>query len=202
MHLQEIIFHQSISEWDLSCPLFLFLSDSFPTVWVSSVFLWLDSAGALLLSDQVRISCLSYIKNPPCLVIGGTVDVVKDCSNPCLTKSCLFISWISLPLCFRDVLDVCLHIPRWIYSVTDTKKERLSQLEPSASGPSWAFAFHNLQQNNTKLCWGALSANFTDISVAETWLSTPPDQQTDQMSQREPSSMMCSIQVCCLSTCV
>lgn len=112
-----------------------------------------------------------------------------------------------LSVCFRDVLAVCLHIPRWIYSVTDTNKERLSQLEPSASGPSWAFAFHNLQQNNTKpqintLCWGALSANFTDFSIAETWLSTPPDQQTDEMSHREPSSMMCSIQVCGLSMCV
>nr|XP_033486447.1 ras and Rab interactor 2 isoform X2 [Epinephelus lanceolatus] len=29
----------------------------------------------------------------------------------------------------------------------------------------------------------------------ETWLSTPPDQQTDEMTQREPSSVMCSIQL-------
>lgn len=59
----------------------------------------------------------------------------------------------------RDVLAVCLSIPRWIYSVTEKSKDRLSQLEP------------------------------------ETWLSTPPDQQTDEMTQREPSSVMCSIQL-------
>ncbi|XP_041796556.1 ras and Rab interactor 2 isoform X2 [Chelmon rostratus] len=30
----------------------------------------------------------------------------------------------------RDVLAVCLSIPRWIYSVTEKNKDRLSQLEP------------------------------------------------------------------------
>ncbi|XP_029373720.1 ras and Rab interactor 2 isoform X2 [Echeneis naucrates] len=30
----------------------------------------------------------------------------------------------------RDVLAVCLSIPRWIYGVTDKNKDRLSQLEP------------------------------------------------------------------------
>ncbi|KAI3354522.1 hypothetical protein L3Q82_019033, partial [Scortum barcoo] len=33
----------------------------------------------------------------------------------------------------RDVLAVCLSIPRWIYSVTERNKDRLSQLEPSES---------------------------------------------------------------------
>ncbi|XP_023260937.1 ras and Rab interactor 2-like isoform X2 [Seriola lalandi dorsalis] len=59
----------------------------------------------------------------------------------------------------RDVLAVCLSIPRWIYSVTDKNKERLSQLEP------------------------------------DTWLCSPPEQQTDEMTNREPSNVMCSIQL-------
>uniref|UniRef100_A0A3B4ZF98 Ras and Rab interactor like n=1 Tax=Stegastes partitus TaxID=144197 RepID=A0A3B4ZF98_9TELE len=59
----------------------------------------------------------------------------------------------------RDVLAVCLSIPRWIYSVTEMNKDRLSELEP------------------------------------KTWLLTPPEQQTDEMTQTEPSSVMCSIQL-------
>ncbi|XP_050921309.1 ras and Rab interactor 2 isoform X2 [Lates calcarifer] len=59
----------------------------------------------------------------------------------------------------RDVLAVCLSIPRWIYSVTDKNKDRLSQLEP------------------------------------KTWLCPPPDQHTDEMTQRELSNVMCSIQL-------
>ncbi|XP_068441947.1 ras and Rab interactor 2 [Clinocottus analis] len=31
----------------------------------------------------------------------------------------------------RDVLAVCLSIPRWIYSVTETTRDRLSELEPN-----------------------------------------------------------------------
>lgn len=121
---------------------------------------WLSWCSSTLWPGKNLLSQLH--KKLPMLGYWWNCGRVKDCSNLCLTKSCLFISWISLPLCFRDVLAVCLHIPRWIYSVTDTNKERLSQLEPSASGPSWAFAFQNLQQNNTKpqintLCWGALS---------------------------------------------
>nr|XP_046244451.1 ras and Rab interactor 2 isoform X2 [Scatophagus argus] len=59
----------------------------------------------------------------------------------------------------RDVLAVCLYIPHWIFTVTDKRKNRLSQLEP------------------------------------ETWLSTPSEQLTEEMIHREPSSVMCSIQL-------
>ncbi|XP_039987708.1 ras and Rab interactor 3 isoform X2 [Xiphias gladius] len=59
----------------------------------------------------------------------------------------------------RDVLAVCLWIPRWIYSVTDKNKDHLSQLEP------------------------------------KTWLRSPPEQQTDEMSHKEPSNVLCSIQL-------
>lgn len=33
------------------------------------------------------------------------------------------------------------------------------------------------------------------FSDTEAWLDTPPDQQTDEMTHRELSTMMCSIQV-------
>ncbi|KAF1393731.1 hypothetical protein PFLUV_G00019070 [Perca fluviatilis] len=60
----------------------------------------------------------------------------------------------------RDVLAVCLFIPRWIYSVTERSKDNLAQLEPN------------------------------------TWLFTPPGQHTtDEMNQREPSNVVCSIQL-------
>ncbi|XP_040039761.2 ras and Rab interactor 2 isoform X2 [Gasterosteus aculeatus] len=59
----------------------------------------------------------------------------------------------------RDVLSVCLSIPRWIYGVTENTKDRLSELEP------------------------------------DTWLSTPTDQPAEEMTQKEPSNVMCSIQL-------
>ncbi|KAM8902589.1 LOW QUALITY PROTEIN: ras and Rab interactor 2 [Spinachia spinachia] len=58
----------------------------------------------------------------------------------------------------RDVLSVCLSIPRWIYGVTENAKDLLSDLEP------------------------------------DTWLSTPTG-QANEMSQKEPSKVMCSIQL-------
>lgn len=88
-----------------------------------------------------------------------------QCSS-CLSLICLFLTWLSwfsstpwpgkiLPhhtcslfcvciiclclLCLhvRDVLTVCLSIPRWIYRVTEANKDRLSQLEPSKFLPLW-----------------------------------------------------------------
>nr|XP_057936234.1 ras and Rab interactor 3 isoform X2 [Doryrhamphus excisus] len=59
----------------------------------------------------------------------------------------------------RDVLALCLKIPRWIYNVTGTTKDGLSQLQP------------------------------------KTWLSSPPDQMSDDGNQLEPNIIMCSIQL-------
>ncbi|XP_013870422.1 ras and Rab interactor 2 [Austrofundulus limnaeus] len=59
----------------------------------------------------------------------------------------------------RDVLSVCLTVPRWIYSLTEMNKDHLSQLEP------------------------------------ETWLSTPPEIQTEETTNMELSNVMCSIQL-------
>ncbi|XP_069552035.1 ras and Rab interactor 2 isoform X2 [Brachyistius frenatus] len=51
-----------------------------------------------------------------------------------LSESCLSFSDLAQLVLFysltRDVLAVCLSIPRWIYSVNETKTDRLSQLEP------------------------------------------------------------------------
>ncbi|XP_030600901.1 ras and Rab interactor 3 [Archocentrus centrarchus] len=104
-----------------------------------------------------------------CVSAGAQNEEVLDYNIKCtgavfqLSESHLSFSDLTQLVLFysltRDVLAVCLHIPRWICSVTDTNKDRLSQLEP------------------------------------KTWLSAPPDQQIDEMSHREPTSMMCSIQL-------
>lgn len=75
-----------------------------------------------------------------CVSAGAQNEEVFDYNIKCtgavfqLSESHLSFSDLTQLVLFysltRDVLDVCLHIPRWIYSVTDTKKERLSQLEP------------------------------------------------------------------------
>ncbi|XP_061574992.1 ras and Rab interactor 3 isoform X2 [Cololabis saira] len=102
-----------------------------------------------------------------CVSAGGQNDQVLDygikCTGTVLQLSDSHLSFSDLPqLVFfysltRDVLDVCLSVPHWIYSMTDTN--RLSQLEP------------------------------------ETWLSTPTEQQTEEISHMEPNTMMCSIQL-------
>ncbi|XP_028274586.1 ras and Rab interactor 2 [Parambassis ranga] len=104
-----------------------------------------------------------------CVSAGANNEEVLDYNIKCtgtvfqLSESHLSFSNLAQLVFFysltRDVLTVCLSIPRWIYSVTEANKDRLSQLEP------------------------------------KTWLLTPAEQQTDQMTHSEPSNMMCSIQL-------
>lgn len=89
---------------------------------------------------------------------------------------------------------VCLSVPRWIYSVTEKNQACLSQLEPSESRrliSSHVFCVY--------IRVGYKSRAFPVLSVAETWLCASPDRQTDEMTHREVSDVMCSIQVYTLS---
>ncbi|KAM6932973.1 ras and Rab interactor 2 [Xenentodon cancila] len=102
-----------------------------------------------------------------CVSAGGQNEEVLDfdikCTGTVFQLSDSHLSFSDLPqLVFfysltRDVLDFCLSIPHWIYSITDMS--RLSHLEP------------------------------------KTWLSTPPEQQTKEMSHNELSTASCSIQL-------
>ncbi|XP_032365471.1 ras and Rab interactor 2 isoform X2 [Etheostoma spectabile] len=105
-----------------------------------------------------------------CVSAGGEHEAVVDYNITStgtvfhLSESRLSFSDLAQLVLFysltRDVLAVCLFIPRWIYSVTERSKDSLAQLEPN------------------------------------TWLCTPPGQHTtDEMNQREPSNIMCSIQL-------
>ncbi|KAM4566720.1 ras and Rab interactor 2 isoform 1-T1 [Odontesthes bonariensis] len=99
----------------------------------------------------------------------GAQDEVLDYSIKCtdtvfqLSGSRLsFANLLQLVLFYsltRDVLAVCLSIPRWIDNVTEMSKDHLSQLEP------------------------------------KTWLFPPPEHQIEEMTHKEPSNMMCSIQL-------
>ncbi|XP_042343269.1 ras and Rab interactor 2 isoform X2 [Plectropomus leopardus] len=122
-------------------------------------------AGSFLVVQDSATSQPSLL----CVSAGGENEAVVDYNIKStgkvfqLSESRLSFSDLTQLVLFysltRDVLAVCLSIPRWIYSVTEKNKDRLSKLEP------------------------------------KTWLCTPPDQQPDEMTQSEPSSVMCSIQL-------
>ncbi|XP_030007684.1 ras and Rab interactor 2 isoform X2 [Sphaeramia orbicularis] len=75
-----------------------------------------------------------------CVSTGQENEAVLDYNIQCtgkvfhLSESRLSFSDLAQLVLFysltRDVLAVCLSIPRWIYSVTEKNKDRLSQLEP------------------------------------------------------------------------
>ncbi|XP_060901601.1 ras and Rab interactor 2 isoform X1 [Labrus mixtus] len=122
-------------------------------------------AGSFLVVRDSAASQASLL----CVSAGGEDEVVTDYSIESkgavfqLSESRLCFADLAQLVLFysltRDVLLVCLSIPRWLYSVSDKNKDRLSELQP------------------------------------ETWLHTPVEQHTDEMSDREPGKVMCSIQL-------
>ncbi|KAM6987862.1 ras and Rab interactor 2 [Tautogolabrus adspersus] len=122
-------------------------------------------AGSFLVVPDSAASQASLL----CVSAGGEDEVVIDYTIKCtgavfqLSESRLCFADLAQLVLFysltRDVLLVCLSIPRWIYSVSDKNKDCLSQLQP------------------------------------ETWLHTPAEQHTDEMSDSEPGRVMCSIQL-------
>ncbi|XP_054651276.1 ras and Rab interactor 2 isoform X2 [Dunckerocampus dactyliophorus] len=104
-----------------------------------------------------------------CVSAQGEDEAVLDYKITCtgtvfqLSESCLSFSDLAQLVFFyslsRDVLALCLKIPRWISNVAELTKDCLSQLQPKA------------------------------------WLSTPPDQMSDDGNQLEPNPIMCSIQL-------
>ncbi|KAM9318408.1 ras and Rab interactor 2 isoform 2-T2 [Pholidichthys leucotaenia] len=88
-----------------------------------------------------------------CVSAGADSEDVLDYNIKCtdsvfqLSQSHLSFSDLTQLVFFysltRDVLAVCLFIPSWIYSVTETNKQCLSQLEPK----SWLFAPLEQQKN-------------------------------------------------------
>lgn len=90
----------------------------------------------------------------------------------------------------RDVLPVRLTVPRWICSVSAKTKVELSQLKPGE-----LFVICLLFISNAEAYLANELFNSFFFSDPEAWLDTPPGQQTDEMTHRELSNMMCSIQV-------
>ncbi|XP_043974737.1 ras and Rab interactor 3 isoform X2 [Gambusia affinis] len=112
------------------------------------------------------------VTSQPCLLCvsagdqnGEVLDYKMNCKGKAFQISESRLSFSDLPQLVlfysltRDVLAVCLSIPRWIYSPSDMNQDRLSKLEPKM------------------------------------WLSTPPEQQAEEMPSKEPSHVMCSIQL-------
>ncbi|XP_074535906.1 ras and Rab interactor 2 [Halichoeres trimaculatus] len=122
-------------------------------------------AGSFLVVRDSATSLASVL----CVSAGGEHDAVIDYtiqsrgtvfqlseSRLCFADLAQLVLFYSLT---RDVLAVCLFIPRWIYSDSEKNKDCLSKLDP------------------------------------QTWLCTPPEQQADEMTDREPGNVMCSIQL-------
>ncbi|XP_023206479.1 ras and Rab interactor 2-like [Xiphophorus maculatus] len=112
------------------------------------------------------------VTSQPCLLCvsagdqdGEVLDYKMNCKGTAFQLSESRLSFSDLPQLVlfysltRDVLAVCLSIPRWIYSPTEMNQDCLSELEPKM------------------------------------WLSTPPEQQAEEMPNKEPSHVMCSIQL-------
>lgn len=130
----------------------------------------------------------------------STVATSKSVQTSCV---CLFSTFLlslsSRPLCQGRVGGLSFHSP------LDLQCNWEEQRSPLTAGTQWVLpslwlsVSHPLldatsQMQNQKHIFKELSY-FWYLSNAETWLCTPPDQQTDEMTHREPTTVMCSIQV-------